>query len=129
MDGMESIAGLPAPMAASAAEHLGRIALQQRTGQVTTEQVARSSDEQKQQLAKDFEAVFLTKLFDQVKESIADSGFDDDAASDQIHGLFWFYLAQDVADKGGFGLWRDIYQHFQDLEGRQAAGEQMNKEL
>ncbi|MBN1359561.1 MAG: hypothetical protein JW993_03165 [Sedimentisphaerales bacterium] len=129
MDGIESIGALSAPVSASALDHMERISLRQRTADVTTEEVARSSDEKKKQLAKDFESVLLTKLFDQVKDSIADSGFDDDVASDQVHSLFWSYLAQDVADKGGFGLWQDIYQHFKALEGQQPAGELVNKEL
>lgn len=129
MDGFESMGVSPTPASASALEYLGQTALRQGTTNVTTEEIADSSDAKKRQLAKDFEAVLLTKLFDQVKESIGDSGFDDDVASDQIHGLFWSYLAQDVADKGGFGLWRDIYENFKDLEGRQATGAQVNKEL
>ena len=75
-------------------------------------------DEQKKQLARDFESVLLTKLFDQVRESIGGWGFEEeDAASKQVQGLFWFYLARDVADKGGFGLWKDIYQSFQRMDG------------
>ena len=123
MDSIESAQVLPSPMSASALQQMEQLTARQRMTK------ASSSDEKKKQLAKDFEAVLLTKLFDQVKESIEDSGFDDDAASGQIRGLFWSYLAQDVADKGGFGLWRDIYEHFKDLEGRQAAGEMVNKEL
>lgn len=129
MDGIESIGASPALASASALQHMGQVALRQRTANVTAQEVADSPDERKQQLAKDFEAVLLTRLFDQVRESIQESGFDDDAASGQIRGMFWSYLAQDVADKGGFGLWRSIYGHFQDLEGRQATGELMNKEL
>ncbi len=128
MDGIESI-GLPASTSAAALGYGQRLALHDRTTDVTVEEVTGSSDEKKKQLAKDFEAVLLTKLFDQVKESIGDSGFDEDAASDQIHGLFWSYLAQDVADKGGFGLWQGIYEHFKDLEAQQATGALMNKEL
>jgi Rod binding domain-containing protein len=74
------------------------------------------SDEQKIQLAKDFESVLLMRLFKQVKESIGHWGFEQDGGSDQVQGLFWHFLAQDVADKGGFGLWQDIYQTFKDME-------------
>ena len=75
-------------------------------------------DEQKMQLARDFESVLLTKLFDQVQESIGSWGSEEeDGASKQVHGLFWLYLARDVADKGGFGLWKDIYQSFQRMDG------------
>jgi Rod binding domain-containing protein len=75
-------------------------------------------DEQKKRIGKDFESVLLTKLFDQVQASIEDSGFDDeDSGAQQVRGMFWLYLAQDVADKGGFGLWKDIYQHMKQMEG------------
>ncbi len=129
MDGIESTGSLSISTPASALQYAEQIALRERTADVTTEEVASSPDEKKKQLAKDFEAVLLTKLFDTVKEAIGDSGFGDDVASGQIQGMFWSYLAQDVADKGGFGLWQDIYEHFKDLEGHQATGELMNKGL
>jgi len=129
MDGIDSIGELASSTSASALNQLQRMTLHQRTAGVTTEEVAESSDDKKRELAKNFEALLLTKLFDQVKESLSQSSFDDDPASDQVHGLFWSYLAQDVSDKGGFGLWQDIYEHFKDLEGQQTAGKLMNKEL
>jgi Rod binding domain-containing protein len=92
---------------------------------------AQRCEEQKKQLARDFESVLLTKLFDQVKESIGQASFDeeDSGASEQVHGLFWLYLAQDIANKGGFGMWQEIYQHLSDMEGAHTAGLLMNREL
>lgn len=92
---------------------------------------ARRHDERKKELARDFESVLLTRLFDQVKESIGQWGLDeeDDGTSQQVHGLFWLYLAQDVADKGGFGLWQDIYQHFNEIEGAVSAGCSIDRKL
>jgi Rod binding domain-containing protein len=72
-------------------------------------EVDKFSEEKKRQVAKNFESVLINKLFDQVQNTIGDWDFDD-GASKQIHGLFWLYLAQDIADKGGFGLWKDIYK-------------------
>jgi len=80
-------------------------------------------------LAKDFESVFIAKIFDQVKESIGNWGLEEDGASRQIQGLFWYYLAQDVADKGGFGLWRDIYRQFQEMEDAGVAGASLDGTL
>lgn len=68
------------------------------------------SEEKKKQVAKNFESVLLNKLFDQMQNTIKDFDFDNDGASEQIQGLFWLYLAQDIADKGGFGLWKEIYR-------------------
>lgn len=126
MDGIESIA---TPLTASAA--LRQVAASASTPIELTdrEAIRNASDEQKKQLAKDFESVFLTKVFDEVRKSIEDSGFDDDVAADQVHGMFWSYLAQDVANKGGFGLWQDLYEHFKALEGDAAGGGLVNEEL
>lgn len=68
------------------------------------------SDEQKKQIAKDFESVLINKLLEQAGSTIGDFGFDQDGASQQIQGMFWLYLARDVANKGGFGLWKDLYE-------------------
>lgn len=68
------------------------------------------SEEKKEQIAKDFESVLLSKLLDEMKNTIVDWGFDKDATSKQVQGIFWMYLARDIANKGGFGLWKDIYR-------------------
>ena len=128
MDGIESV-GMSAVDLPSVLPDRGAAGLPEGIGNVTSQSVADSTDAKKQQLAKDFESVLLTRLFSEVKESIGSCGFDDDPASDQIHGMFWSYLAQDVAGKGGFGLWQDLYQHFKDLEGDPAPGEMIDKEL
>lgn len=69
-----------------------------------------ASGEKKKQIARDFESVLLNKLLDQMSNSVGDWGFDKDGASQQIQGIFWLYLARDIANKGGMGLWKDIYQ-------------------
>ena len=68
------------------------------------------SDEKKKQIAKDFESVLLNKLLDQMKNTIGDWGFEKDGPASQVQGIFWFYLAQDMANSGGVGLWKDMYQ-------------------
>jgi Rod binding domain-containing protein len=87
------------------------------------------SDEQKKQIAKDFESVLLTKLFDQVQESIGQLDLEEDGAAPQVQGLFWFYLARDAADKGGLGLWKDIYQQLPMLDGAPNPADALNEEL
>lgn len=74
------------------------------------------SEEKKKQVAKDFESVLLTKLLDEMKKSIVDWGSEKDGASKQIHGIFWLYLARDIANNGGLGLWKDIYQSLTNAE-------------
>jgi len=68
------------------------------------------SDEQRKQVAKDFESVLINKLLEQAGSTIGQWGFDQDGASQQIQGMFWLYLARDVANEGGFGLWKDLYE-------------------
>jgi len=68
------------------------------------------SEEKKKQIAKDFESILLSELLDEMKNTIGDWGFDKDGASQQIEGIFWLYLARDIANNGGFGLWKDIYK-------------------
>lgn len=69
-----------------------------------------------EQVAKNFESVLLTRLFEQVQESIGTWDLEEDGTSQQVQGLFWFYLAQDVADKGGFGLWKEIDAHLRQMD-------------
>jgi Rod binding domain-containing protein len=68
------------------------------------------SEEKKKQIAKDFESLLLGKLLDAMKNTIGDWGFDKDGASTQVQGIFWMYLARDVANNGGMGLWKQIYE-------------------
>jgi Rod binding domain-containing protein len=127
MDGIDSIA-MPLATPPAAIRQMATDASGSIEG-IDLEAIKGASDEKKKQLAKDFEAVFLTRVFDEVKKSIQDSGFDDDAAADQVHGMFWSYLAQDVANKGGFGLWQDLYQQFKVMEGADEGGELVNEEI
>ena len=73
-------------------------------------------DEKKKQVAKDFESVLLDKLLDEMKNSITDWGLEKDAASKQTQGIFWLYLGRDIANNGGLGLWKDIYQYLSNAE-------------
>ena len=87
------------------------------------------TDEKKQQVAKDFESILLTRLFSQVQQTMSSLDPDEDGTSQQVQGLFWFYLARDAADKGGFGLWKDIYQHLQQMDGAPNPADVLNEEL
>jgi len=68
------------------------------------------SEEGKKQIAKDFESVLMSKLLDEMKNTIGYWGFDKEETSKQVQGIFWLYLARDIANNGGFGMWKDIYQ-------------------
>ena len=91
-------------------EHLIGTLSSKKTSKPEPAKISGISEENKKQIAKDFESILLNKLLDEMKNTIGDWGFDKDGASEQIQGIFWLYLASDIANKGGFGMWKDIYQ-------------------
>lgn len=60
------------------------------------------------QAARDFESLLLSRLLNEMKDTIGEWGFRKDGVSRQIRGIFWNYLARDISDKGGLGLWKQI---------------------
>ena len=74
------------------------------------------SEDRKKQIAKDFESILINKLLDQMKNTIGDWGFEKDGVYRQVQGIFWLHLAQDIANNGGFGMWKDIYQFLTDSD-------------
>jgi len=63
------------------------------------------------QAAKDFESVLIHQLMQEMSRTIPDSELTGSGASKQMQGIFWSFLAEEVADSGGLGLWRDIQQY------------------
>lgn len=69
--------------------------------------------QQLRKLAKDFESVFVKQLLDAAQESIADEdGLLSSGAGKQMQSMFWMFLSQDVADKGGLGMADQLYKEF-----------------
>ena len=66
-------------------------------------------DAKKVQAAKDFESLIINNLLSEMKNTVGDWGFEKDSASGQVDGIFWQFLSGDLADQGGLGLWKDIY--------------------
>lgn len=88
-----------------------------------------ATDEKKKQIAKDFESVLLNKLFDQMSKSVGNWGFEKDGTSEQIQGIFWLYLARDVANNGGMGLWKDIYKSITHSDPTNTAGKSLDGKI
>lgn len=61
-----------------------------------------------EKVAKDFEAILLHRLMEEMRRTIPKSGLLQTGISRQIDGLFWFYLAEEIAQKGGIGLWKNL---------------------
>jgi len=68
-----------------------------------------SDNAKKMKVAKEFESILVGQIMNQMKETIGESGFLEDGSSKQIKDMFWSFLADDVGSKGGFGLWKNIY--------------------
>lgn len=58
--------------------------------------------------AQDFESLLLTRLLNEMKETVGTWSGEKDSATRQIHGLFWMQMAQTLADQGGLGLGRQM---------------------
>jgi Rod binding domain-containing protein len=78
-------------------------------GQLETSSLNSASEEKKKQIAKDFESVLLNKLLAEMQNTIGDWGFEKNGPFKQVQGMFNLFLARDVANNGGIGLWKDIY--------------------
>ena len=62
-----------------------------------------------EQAAKDFESVLLYRMLEEMKRTIPDSGLLETGVSKQVEDIFWYHLAQEVASKGGLGLWSQFH--------------------
>ena len=87
------------------------------------------SEEKKKQIAKDFESVLLNKMLDQMKNTIGNWGFEKDGPSNQVQGIFWMFLSRDIANNGGIGLWKDIYQFLSNAEKANTAGKSLDGQI
>jgi Rod binding domain-containing protein len=83
------------------------------------------SEEKKKQIAKDFESILINKMLDEMKNTIGSWGFEKDGPSEQVQGIFWLYLARDIGNNGGIGLWKDIYQFLSNAEKVNTAGKSL----
>ena len=87
------------------------------------------SDEKKKQVAKDFESVFIGKLLDEMKKSVTNWSDEKDGASEQIDGIFSMFLARDLADNGGMGLWKQIYKSMTNINQDTTTNESLDKKV
>jgi len=87
------------------------------------------SDEKKKQVAKDFESVLISKLLDEMKNTIGQWGFEKDSSAEQIQGIFSLCLSQHIANNGGFGLWKDIYKFLTSLDQAKTTTVSVDKNL
>jgi flagellar protein FlgJ len=65
--------------------------------------------------ARDFESVLLHRLFEEMRRTIPESGLLESSGNEQIQGMFWMYMAQEVSAKGGIGLAKELARQFRQL--------------
>jgi len=88
-----------------------------------------SSDDAKKKFAMDFETIFISRLLEEMKNTIGDWGEEKDGASQQIDGLFNMFLANGLGEQGGFGLWKDIYNSLVEMEEKGRTTELVDKKI
>jgi Rod binding domain-containing protein len=128
MDGADLILTMPV-MSPDPLGKVGSGEIAGATGNVRVAGVKSANAKKTEQMAKDFESVFVTKLLDEMKETIGQWGFEEEAGASQVKGLFWLFLARDVADKGGLGLWKDLNRFFTDLQNKDTQAKSLDEKL
>jgi len=108
---------------------IANLILNSATPLTTSPEQATKTDIASEQSAKDFESVFINKLLDEMKNTIGDWGEEKDGPAQQVDGIFWLYLSRDIADKGGFGMWKDIYKLVNNSEQKNTTSELLDKKL
>jgi len=76
----------------------------------TSADAAGRSKADAEKVAKDFESILLHRLVESMRRTVAESELFDSGATRQLQGMFWDFLAREIANQGGLGLWRDIYR-------------------
>jgi hypothetical protein len=100
-----------------------------KTGNIKSSGVASADDKKTEKVSKDFESVLLTKVLDEMKNTIGNGLGEEEAGSEQVKGLFWLYLARDMSDKGGLGLWKDLNRFFKDMQKTETPAQSLDEKL
>jgi Rod binding domain-containing protein len=100
-----------------------------KTGNIQSNNVKPADDKKTEKIAKDFESVLLTRLLDEMKNTIGNGLGEEEAGSEQVKGLFWLCLARDMSDKGGLGLWKDLNRFFKDIQKTDTSAKSLDEKL
>jgi Rod binding domain-containing protein len=87
-----------------------RIDPQASSGDVETVPASSAEYQRRVGLAKDFESILMTRMLDEMKNTVETWDEEEDAASQQMQGIFWMHMGQHVGENGGIGLWKQIVQ-------------------
>jgi Rod binding domain-containing protein len=72
--------------------------------------IENAPNEQKKELAEDFESLLISRLLDEMDNTVGDWGEEHDQVFGQVKGIFNLYLSQYIGSNGGFGLAKQIYE-------------------
>ena len=80
-------------------------------------------------MAKGFESLLIGKLLDEVQKTIGKFSLAEDSASKQVNGIFWHFLGQEMSENGGFGVWKDIYRSFEQMDGNKEITQKLDENI
>lgn len=86
-------------------------------------------DKKKQQIAKQFESLFLNRILEQMNNTAELFDGEDKAAAGQVRGIFNMYMSQHISDSGGFGLWKDIYKSLTQMQQQNESTNSINEQI
>lgn len=75
--------------------------------------------------ARDFESVLLHKVMEEMQRTVDESGLLQSEATEQTQSIFCMYMAQEIASKGGLGLWKQVYAQMNPQASAPATMEQL----
>ena len=103
--------------------------LSRKADNVQSSDATSATDKKTEQAAKDFESVLLTKVLEGMENTVNQFSTEEEAGSEQVKGLFTLFLARDMADKGGLGLWKDLNAFFKDMQKTNTTSQSVDEKL
>ena len=76
-----------------------------------------------------FESILLNKVLDEMQNTIGDWGFEKDGPFRQVKGIFYMFLGRDIANNGGIGLWKNIYEFLTSADHTNTAEKSLDTDL
>lgn len=70
-------------------------------------------------VARQFEGILLQQVLKQMKEASAPlEDESEDSSSEQIKSMYWSFWADAITERGGLGMWKQIYKQLADVTGQ-----------
>jgi Rod binding domain-containing protein len=94
-------------------------------------QVSSASDAKNKDVAKNFESIFINKLFEEMKNTVPEGEgcVEDDGTNGQVNGIFSTYMSEHLSNNGGMGFWKDIYKFFSETKQSNIANNSLDDKI